>query len=59
MLVVPVSIVGVTGPTEIDDTEGFTKKPVQLTARTNNASAAKAPVRRRFCWIDDMIVNTP
>jgi len=52
--VVPVSMVGVTGPTAIEDRMGFTKKPVQLTARANIASAAKAPGRRSLCLADDI-----
>jgi hypothetical protein len=52
--VFPVSMVGVGGPTESEDSVGFTKKPVQLTARANAASAAKAPARRSFCLVDDI-----
>src|SRR5271169_3915491 len=47
--VVPVWMVGVTGPTAIEDSVGFTKKPLQLTAKASVASAAKAPARRTLC----------
>jgi hypothetical protein len=37
-------------------TVGFTKKPLQLMARANVASAAKAPARRSFCLVDDIVI---
>ena len=57
LLVVPVSMLGVTGPTEIDDSVGFTKKPLQLTASANVASAANAPARRSLCFIDGIVIS--
>jgi|SRR5882672_1680538 len=54
--VVPVSMVGVTGPTESEVNVGFTKNPVQLTAKANMLSAAKAPAMRRLWFADDMVV---
>jgi hypothetical protein len=33
---------------------GLVKKPVQLTARANVASAAKAPARRSLYFVDDI-----
>jgi hypothetical protein len=54
--VVPVSIVGVAGPTEIEDNVGFTKNPVQLTARANVANTPKAPASRSLVFADDMII---
>jgi hypothetical protein len=57
LLVVPVAIVGDAGPTASDDKVGFTKNPVQLIARTNVASAAKAPARRSLCCVDDIVIS--
>jgi hypothetical protein len=54
LLVVPVSMVGAAGPTASEDIVGFTKKPRQLMARANIASAAKAAARRSFCFVDDI-----
>jgi len=39
---------------EMLETVGFTKKPVQLTARASAASAANAPIRRCLCFVDDI-----
>lgn len=33
---------------------GLVKNPLQLTARANVASAAKAPARRTLCFVDDI-----
>ena len=55
--VVPVWMVGDTGPTDSEETVGFTKKPVQLTAvAARMASAARAPERRSFRFADDMVM---
>jgi len=54
--VVPVWMVGDTGPTDSDETVGFTKKPVQLTARADMASAARAPVKRSLWFGDDIVM---
>jgi hypothetical protein len=35
---------------------GLGKKPVQLTAKAKAASAAKAPARRSFCFVDDIVM---
>ena len=43
---------GVGGSIVIVDTVGFTKKPVQLTAKAKVAGAAKAPARRSLCFVD-------
>lgn len=56
LLVLPVSIVGVAGPTESDDSVGFTKKPVQLIARANIANTPKPPASRRLVFADDIII---
>jgi hypothetical protein len=56
LLVDPTSIVGVGGPTAIPETVGFTKKPLQLTAKAKVASAAKAPVIRSLDFVDDIFV---
>lgn len=54
--VVPVSMVGVTGPTAIEVSVGFTKNPVQLTAKANMLSAARAPARRSLWFADDIVM---
>jgi hypothetical protein len=53
--VLPVSMVGDAGPTEIDDRVGFWKKPVQLMVSANPVSMAKLQARRSFCLVDDMV----
>ena len=55
--VVPVSMVGVAGPTASEDMVGFTKKPVQLTVKPKVRSAAKVPVRQSLCFVDDMVIE--
>jgi hypothetical protein len=47
------------GPTETPVNVGFTKKPRQLIARAKVASAEKAPISRSFCFVDDILVDTP
>ena len=57
LLVVPVSMVGDTGPTDSEEIVGFTKKPVQLTAvAASIASAARAPARRSLWFADGIVV---
>ena len=56
LFVVPVSIVGLAGPTASELKVGFTKKPLQLTANTNKPSAPNAPIKRRFDLFDDITV---
>lgn len=48
LLVLPVSMVGVAGPTESDDIVGLTKNPLQLMASANVASMAQVHARRSF-----------
>ena len=48
LLVLPVSMVGDAGPTEIDDRVGLTKKPVQPMVSANIASMAQVHARRSF-----------
>ena len=50
----PVWMVGDTGPTDKDEIVGFTKNPVQLTAKANRLSAARAPRRRSVRFGDDI-----
>src|SRR5581483_5387462 len=50
---------GEAGPTEIDDSVGFTKKPRQLAAKAIVASTAKAPIKRTFGVLEDILVATP
>jgi hypothetical protein len=52
--VLPVSIVGVGGPTESELNVGFTKNPLQLTANAKVASAANAPIKRSFEFFESM-----
>lgn len=59
LLVVPVWIVGVTGPTEIEETVGFTKNPRQLAAKAKAASAAMEAVKRSFDFSEDILVAAP
>jgi hypothetical protein len=54
--VLPVSIVGLGGLTESELNVGFTKKPVQLAAKANEASTANAPIKRNLDFFDDMSV---
>ena len=56
LVVVPVRMVGVGGPTAIEESVGLTKKPLQLTAKASVASAAKAPARRSLCFADDIVI---
>jgi hypothetical protein len=59
LAVLPVSMVGLAGPTEIDDSVGFWKKPVQLMVSANVTSMAKVQARRSFWLVDDIVVQTP
>lgn len=45
---------GETGPTARDVNVGFTKNPLQLTAKANAASAAHAPIKLSLDLFDDM-----
>jgi len=56
LLVVPVSIVGLAGPTARELSVGFTKKPVQLTARASDAKTANAPIKLKFDLFDDISI---
>ncbi len=47
---------GGVGPTAIAVSVGFTKNPRQLMAKAKVARAAKAPIRRSFCFVDDIII---
>jgi hypothetical protein len=44
------------GPTVMLVNVGFTKKPLQLTAKARAASAARAPIRRSLCFVDDIVM---
>jgi hypothetical protein len=57
--VLPVSTVGDAGPTEIDDSVGFWKKPVQLMVRANPTSMAKVQATRSLFFADNIVVQTP
>lgn len=59
LLVVPVSMVGDAGPTEIEDKVGLTKNPVQLAPKARVARAMRAAVRRRLWLVEDIVVRTP
>jgi len=54
--VFPIWMVGDAGPTEMLVSVGFTKNPVQLTAKARVVSAAKAPMRRGLCVVNDIIM---
>ena len=59
LFVLPVSIEGLAGPTASELNVGFTKKPLQLTARANVPRTTKAPAKRKFLFFDDIPVSTP
>lgn len=59
LLVLPVCIEGVAGPTAIEDKIGFTKNPRQLAASAITASRANAPIRRTLCVFEGILVATP
>jgi hypothetical protein len=52
----PTLTVGLCGRIEMVETVGFTKNPVQLIASASIASAAKAPARRSFRFVDDIVI---
>jgi hypothetical protein len=56
LLVLPVSMVGDAGPTEIDVSVGFWKNPVQLTPTAAMASTARDAARRSLCFADDIAI---
>ncbi len=58
-LTVPAKIVGETGPIAREVRVGFTKNPLQLMASARVASAAKAPISRILCFVDDIFLETP
>ncbi len=49
--------VGLGGSITILVTVGFTKNPLQLTARARVASAANAPARRSLFLVDDIVIR--
>jgi hypothetical protein len=53
-VVSPWLTVGLGGSIVMLDTVGFTKKPVQLTARAKVARRANAPPRRSLCFTGDI-----
>ncbi len=59
LFVFPVSIVGVAGPTAIELSVGFTKNPLQPTARANVPRTANAPTKRKFFFFDDIRFRHP
>src|SRR4051794_1671255 len=56
LFVVPVWMLGVAGPTVIEESVAFTKNPRQLAAKAKAIRAAKVPVRRTFWLIEDMLL---
>jgi len=52
-------MLGVAGPTVIEDSVGFTKNPRQLAPSAIMASTANAPVSRRVCILEGILVATP
>lgn len=57
--VVPVSMVGDTGPTASEDIVGFTKNPLHPTPRAKIRSAANEPAMRSLFLDDDIVIKTP
>jgi hypothetical protein len=56
LFVFPVSIVGFAGPTASELNVGFTKNPLQPTAKASVASTPNAPIKRRLDLFDDITV---
>ena len=56
LFVLPVSIVGLAGPTASELNVGFTKNPLQPTANARVASTLNAPIKRRLDLFDDITV---
>jgi len=54
-VVPPSGTVGVDGEMVMEASCSGTKKPLQLTASARVASAAKAPARWSFCFVDDIV----
>lgn len=57
LFVVPVSIVGLAGPTASELITGSTKKPRQLMAKDNERSAAKAPIKRSLDFGENIVFS--
>jgi hypothetical protein len=57
--VFPVWMVADAGPTEIDDSVGFWKKPVQLMVLATVTSMAKVQAKRSFWLVEVIVVETP
>jgi hypothetical protein len=57
--VVPVSMVGLAGPTEMELRVGFTKNPLQLASKAKVASAARAPIKRSCDFVEDIFFQAP
>jgi hypothetical protein len=57
LLVLPVSMLGVAGPTESEVRVGFWKKPRQLMPKAEIPSTPRAMVRRSFSFLDDIFLN--
>jgi len=53
----PSLTVGFGGSIVMLETVGFTKKPVQLMVKASIARKAKAPARRRLCFVDDIVIS--
>lgn len=56
LLVLPVWMLGVAGPTESEVSVGFWKKPRQPMPSAASTSSARDPVKRSFCFGDDMFL---
>jgi len=54
--VLPVSMVGEDGPTEIVLKVGLTKNPLQLMVAPTASSTAQVPARWSLCFLDDMVI---
>src|SRR5215469_10053648 len=52
-------MLGEGGATTIEVKVGLTKNPRQLATRASTPTNAKAPISRRFCFLEDMVVGTP
>jgi hypothetical protein len=59
LFVLPVWMLGEAGPTAMEVRVGFTKNPLQLAAKANAPSAAKAAIRWSFWVLTNMVVGTP
>lgn len=57
LLLLPVSMLGVAGPTESEVRVGFWKKPRQLMPKAEIASTPREMLRRSFSFVDNIFLD--